>query len=230
MIKCLIVDDEQLARRLLRDYLSAFEGFTVVRECESAIQAVQFLSTHEVDLLFLDINMPHLSGMELLRQTPNLPMTILCTAHSEYALESYDLDVVDYLLKPIGLARFTKAITKVLARTNEKPLLTSPPTEDASFFVKSDYKKIKIIPSEIRFIEAMEKYVRIHLRSDKVMTLLSMSAILKKLNPQKFLRIHRSYIINKEAVSAIEGNMLVIDEKKLPISKANKHLIAKFEE
>lgn len=232
MIKCLIVDDEPLARSLLRGYLQHFGDFSIVGECSDAVEAMQFLAKEKVELLFLDVDMPQMSGIELLRQLSVRPLTILCTAHSEYALESYDLDVVDYLLKPIGMARFSKAIAKVLKRLDKVASSTKEvPAKNGqsnSFFVKSDYKKIKIEPSDILFIEAMEKYVRIHLLDAKVMTLMSMSAILNLLDDHQFLRIHRSYIINKQFVEALEGNRLLIKGQKLPISKVNRAVVRDF--
>ena len=169
--------------------------------------------------------MPKLSGLELLRQLQFKPMTILCTAYSEYALESYDLDVVDYLLKPIGLARFTKSISKVLEKKRPAETITKSAV-DNSFFVKSEYKKVKIDPDEVLYIEAMEKYVRIYLRDKKdILSLMSMTAILKLLDNSTFLRIHRSFIINKNAIDSIESSCVVIQSKRIPYSKANKQMI-----
>ena len=195
----------------------------------TAIEAVQELSKSEVDVLFLDINMPNMSGIELLRQLRVKPLTILTTAYSEYALESYDHDVVDYLLKPIDLGRFTKAMTKIMNRLNENEniAIAENTFKDDSFFVKADHKKIKIEPAKILYIEAMEKYVIIHFEGKKVMTLMSMTNIQNQLNENIFLRVHRSYIVNKNAVSELEGNLAIIGTKKVPISKANKQKIHK---
>jgi len=230
MIKCLIADDETLARDLIKSYLKHFELFAVAAEANTAIEAAQILANQSIDLLFLDVNMPQLTGIELLRQLNNKPLTVLCTAHSEYALESYDLDVVDYLLKPIGLARFTKTISKVIDRLEPKQQNNAVKKEPSSnpFFVKSEYKKIKVDPVQIKYIQAMEKYVRIFTKTETIVTLMSMSAIMNYLDDAFFMRVHRSYIINKNFIKAIEGNMIVIDDVRIPVSKANRKLIEKL--
>ena len=226
--KCLIVDDEKLGRELIKSYIAHFPYLEASAEATSAIEAVQLLAKQDYDILFLDINMPQISGIDLLKQSKHLPLTILCTAYSEYALESYEFDVVDYLLKPIDLGRFTKAITKIMDRLNIKaPVITLPtaPPKPAFFFVKSEYKKVRIDIPKIQYIEAMEKYVRIHLETERVLTLMSMSGILELLPPDNFIRIHRSYIINTQKITMLEGNRVVIGEIKLPVSKANRKVV-----
>lgn len=226
--RCLVVDDESLGRDLIKSYLEYFPNLEIGAECSSAIEAMQLLAKDKFDIMFLDINMPQVSGIELLKQSNQIPLTILCTAYSEYALESYDLDVVDYLLKPIELGRFTKAIGKAMNRLNSKSNSTTVISEEKeqTFFVKSEYKKIKIEPGHVKYIEAMEKYVRIHTTTDRILTLMSMSSILDCLPSEGFMRIHRSYIVNKNKIDAIEGNMVVIGEVKLPISKANRKMVS----
>lgn len=229
--KCLVVDDEKLGRDLIKSYISHFPYLEVIDECGTAIEAMQLLSNKNYHILFLDINMPQISGIELLKQNKRMPLTILCTAYSEYALESYELDVVDYLLKPIDLGRFTKAISKVMSILNVKDSvapLAKHQTKEDYFFVKSEYKKVKVEVAKIKYIEAMEKYVRIHMDTSRVLTLMSMSAILEYLPETEFMRIHRSYIINVKKVSVLEGNMVVIDDAKLPVSKANRKLLNVF--
>lgn len=227
--KCLIVDDEKLGRELIASYVSYFPQLEVAATCASAFEAIQLLAQQSIDILFLDINMPNINGIELLEQQTNRPLTILCTAYSEYALQSYELDVVDYLLKPIDLARFSKAITKALARlgamTNTPPPSPTKTSTSDYFFVKSEHKKIKINIAQIDYIKAMEKYVRIYLGKEKVLTLMSMSQILKQLPESQFYRIHRSYIINKNRIEEIQGNMVVMKGKHFPVSRANRHLL-----
>ena len=221
MYNCLIVDDEKLARVLIASYLDQFQDFTVIGECSTGLEAMQFIGKNNVDLIFLDINMPQVSGIDLLRQNNKLPPTILCTAHSEYAVESYDLDVVDYLLKPISLVRFAKAIEKFRSRSN--PSFSQPSESlDNSIFIKSDHKLVKIKLSQIQYIEAMEKYVRIHTTNQRHLSLMSMTEINKMLPGSKFMRIHRSYIIALSKVDSVEGNMAIINDQKLPISKGNR--------
>lgn len=230
MIKCLIVDDEALARDLIKNYLMHFELFTVSAEAKTAIEAAQILANQSIDLMFLDVNMPQLSGIELLRQLNNKPLTVLCTAYSEHALESYDLDVVDYLLKPIGLARFTKTISKVIDRIEPGRQNNQNKNQPSSspFFVKSEYKKIKVDPVQIKYIQAMEKYIRIFTQAEVIVTLMSMSAVMNYLDDAFFMRVHRSYIVSKSFIKAIEGNMIVIDDERIPVSKANRNLIEKL--
>lgn len=229
--KCLIVDDEKLGRDLLKSYLAHFQQFELIGECASALDALPFLAQNQVDVLFLDIHMPQISGLELLRQQQPLPLTILCTAYSEYALESYELDVVDYLLKPIALMRFSKAISKLMTRLNAKNALVTvtKKMEEKSyptyFFVKSEYKKIKIVIDEIDYIEAMEKYIQIHCGKQKTLTLMSMSQVMQHLPKDLFLRIHRSFIIHKNKIEQIEGNMISIAGRQLPVSRANRKIL-----
>lgn len=220
--QCLIVDDEKLGRDLIRSYCSKFPFLEVAGECASAIEAMPLLQQQDFDILFLDINMPHLSGMDLLRQSKNQPLTVLCTAHAESALEGYDLDVVDYLLKPIEFGRFSKAVARLMTRLNSVAAAMPPEPKSSSFFVKSDYQQIKIETEKILYIEAMEKYIRIHLESDRVLTLMSMSAVLSLLPKDVFMRVHRSYIIHLKKLDRLEGGKAIIGDKEIPVSKANR--------
>jgi len=225
--KCLIVDDEKLGRDLIKSHISQVSFLEVSAECSSAIEALQILNNSEIDLMFLDINMPNLSGIEFLKQTKNTPPTILSTAHAEYALESYDLDVIDYLLKPIQFSRFTKAVNKAIYKINPKRKheIKADQNYPNHIFVKSEYRDIKIKTSEIKYIVAMEKYIRIFTENQKVMTLMSMSKVLELIKNENFLRIHRSYIINLKHLDFVEGNRVSINGIKLPISKANKNML-----
>ena len=222
---CLIVDDEKLGSELIQSYIENLPQLQVVQACSAAMEAMQILAQQQVDILFLDINMPKISGIDFLKQQTNQPLTVLCTAHSESALESYDLDVVDYLLKPIDFVRFSKAIGKVMTRLGSKPIAIAPAVmkeQPSHFFVKSEYKKIKIEISKIDYIEAMEKYIRIWSGPEKVLTLMSMSQVLQLLPADQFIRIHRSYIINKEKIEQIEGNLLTVAGKPFPVSRGNR--------
>jgi len=228
--QCLIVDDEKLGRDLIKSYLTHFDEFEVAGECHSALQAMPFLAKNSIDVLFLDVNMPQMSGIDLLKQQSNLPLTVLCTAYSEYALASYDFDVVDYLLKPIDLIRFSKTIAKI---SNRYALKQNAPfkqntkeDELAYFFVQSDYKKIKIEITKINYIEAVEKYIHIHCSNQKVLTLMSMSKVMDYLPEDTFLRIHRSYIINKHKIQQVERNRAIVADTELPISRANRKLLS----
>ncbi len=228
--QCLIVDDERLARELIKSHLEKIPYLELHDMCANAIDAMSILQSQSIDLLFLDIQMPNLSGIELMRLLNKKPATIFTTAYSEYALEGFELDVVDYLVKPIEFERFFKAVSKAVERMSQKsvaPTLPSLPPPNSSkeadyFFIKSDYKIIKINLADISYIEAEQKYVRICTDVQSYISLISMSKILESLPQGKFIRIHRSFIVNIDRIDSIEGNMIKIKEQKLPISKGQK--------
>jgi DNA-binding LytR/AlgR family response regulator len=227
--QCIIADDETLARELLVAHIAKIPNLEIVATCANAIEAKFALEKHEADLLFLDIQMPHLSGLELLRMLKKRPATILTTAFSEHALEGYELDVLDYLLKPIEFERFFKAISKAVDWLDRGQIVVqniaaAAPTEPKAnyFFVKSDYKIVKVVFSEILFIEALQKYVRIHTLSQRIVTFMSMSQLEEILPTGQFVRIHRSSIVNLERIDSIEGNMVHIEKHQLPISKGQR--------
>ena len=231
MVKCAIVDDEALARKLLTNYVGKIPELTLVATCQNAIEAQSLLQQQEIDLLFLDIQMPDLTGIELLKAVKKPPLTILTTAYSDYALEGYSLDVIDYLLKPISFGRFFQAVSKALAflhhpvvGSSEGESEAGPPMLSATdyFFVKSDYKIVKVNFSEVLFIEGMREYVRIHTEAQKIMTLLSMQKLEEMLPSSIFTRIHRSHIVNVSKISEVQGNTVYISDVQLPVSKSYK--------
>lgn len=228
---CIIVDDEKLARELLVSHISQIQYLEIIAICSNAIEAKRLIENQSPDILFLDIQMPNLSGIDLLRILKYQPATILTTAFSDYALLGYELNVLDYLMKPIEFERFFKALLKAtdwLERGQTvvpANLSLSSEVSEASenyFFVKSDYKMVKIIFADILFVEAMQKYVRIFMPSQVITTLLSMSQLEESLPSSQFIRIHRSYIINLAKIDSVEGNMVHIGKHSLPISKGQK--------
>ena len=226
---CIIVDDETLARELLTVHIAKLPYLEILATCANAIEAKFALEKHQPDILFLDIQMPNLTGLELLRMLKRRPATILTTAYSEYALEGYELDVLDYLLKPIEFERFFKAVSKAVdwldrGQTIVPPIPPAPVTEpqDNYFFVKTDYKMVKVVYSDILFIEALQKYVRIHTPSVRLVTLMSMSQLEETLPTGQFVRIHRSYIVNLDKIDSIEGNIVHIGKHQLPLSKGQR--------
>ena len=230
--KCLIVEDEVLAQNLLKNYLSKIPDIEVIGTCQTAMEALSFIKNQTIDILLLDIQMPDLTGIELLRAIQQPPLTILITAYSEYAIEGYELNVVDYLLKPVKFDRFFKAIAKILELLNQKTEKKDPsiPEEDKVLdyiFVKSDYKAIKVKFEEILYIEGMQKYVKFKCKNSQVITLLSLSRLEEILPIKDFLRIQKSFIANLNHIIGIEGNQLIMANKdKIPISKSIKsHLI-----
>ena len=235
-MRCAIVDDEELARRLLSDYVSKCSEWELVGTSENAIAAKSLIEQQPVDLLFLDIQMPDLTGIELLKVLSSPPLTVFTTAYTEYALEGYNHDVIDYLLKPISFERFFRAITKAQEflryRSANVPAESTPAASDSVpaqdyFFVKSDYKIVKINFAEVVFIEGMREYVRIHTENHKVMTLLSMQKMEEMLPSSMFARIHRSHIVNLSKIEEIQGNTVYLGNQQLPVSKGYKEQFLK---
>lgn len=228
-IKCLVVDDEALARKLLSEYLNKIPNMKVVATCDTALAAHKVLNEQEIDLLFLDIQMPDLTGIEWLKMLPQKPITILTTAYEQYAIDGYDLDIADYLLKPIGFQRFYKSVSRAVKRIHpnitSNPVQTietlNPPGKD-HFFVKADYKLINIHFDDVLYVEGMREYIRIHTKNQRITTLLSMSKLMKILPLSQFARIHRSYIVNLKNIKEVAKNSVVIGEQRLPISQGQK--------
>jgi two-component system, LytTR family, response regulator LytT len=225
MIRCLAIDDEPLALKQIADYIRKTPFLELAGLCESALQASALLEKNVVDLMFVDINMPDLSGMDFVKSLESPPMIIFVTAYGEHALEGFRVDAIDYLLKPISYADFLKSANK--ARTWYEAQ-TRKPAEVSSnkdfLFIKSEYKILRINFDDIKYIEAMSEYIRIHLISSKpVMTQLSMKGIEEKLPEDRFMRVHRSYIINLSKISVIERNRIVFDGSTyIPVSEQYK--------
>jgi len=201
-LRCVAIDDEPPALVLLREYISKFPLLQLVQTFDDAISGSEFVRNNPVDLLFIDINMPDITGLDIVRSLPNKPMVIFTTAHRKFAVEGFDLDAIDYLLKPISLERFTKAVNKALEYQEYREKPASP--GNANLFVYSEYRMIKISLDEIEYIESMEDYIKIHLLNAKpVLTLMTMKAVLEKLPAAQFKRIHRSHIIATEKVRSV---------------------------
>jgi DNA-binding LytR/AlgR family response regulator len=215
-LRCIITDDEPMARKGLQGYVEKLDFLELVAVCEDAIQLSNVLKQQQVDLLFLDIEMPYMSGVELLTGLTDPPKVIIVSAYEQYALKGYELDVTDYLLKPVSFERFLKAVNKVYNQVVKQSAVSSEPE---FIFIKTTQKMEKIFFRDILFVEGMENYVSIQTSSGKVVTHTSLSDFLKKLPPYKFIQIHKSYIINQDHVSAVEGNLLNIGKHKLPISR-----------
>ncbi len=232
LYKCLIVDDETLARQLIQTHLKQFKSIEIIQSFSSAIEAKEYLKSNNVDLIFLDIQMPKLTGIDLLKSLTNPPKVIFTTAYSEFALEGYELNIIDYLLKPITFERFEKAVNKVIEILNvENSTKTTISTEvqEKSIVIKSSYQLIKIDIADILYIEALHKYIKIVTAEKNYTTLFSMNAIELEIPSNLFYRCHRSFIVNIDKVKLIDGNQAIIDKYKIPISKLNKtELITKL--
>lgn len=220
LINCAIIDDEPLAREGLRNYIQELEFLNLLADFEQPLAFMSYQDREIVDLLFLDIQMPKMSGMEFLRNIRPLPSIIITTAHPSYALESFQWDVVDYLLKPITFDRFYKAASKVrdliaVQSNKEHEKLES----DDHFFIKCDSRYEKIHFNDILFIKGMKNYIQIFTEKEKYLTLTSMKDILHHLPGEQFLRTHKSYIVNSEKVKTVQNHELVIQSHRIPISR-----------
>jgi two-component system, LytTR family, response regulator len=229
---CIVVDDEPLARDLLAGYIKKIPFLQLVATCKNAIEARLALQQQQPDLLFIDIEMPDLSGLALLKMLPKLPATVLTTAYKEHALTAFELGVMDYLLKPIEFERFFKSISKVIewlvqgtSDTTELPLPTLTPAPTTHIFVKSNANHVKVSLDELLFVEALEKYVRLHLSSKRIVSLMSMNQIMDMLPDALFVRVHRSFIVNLSKVESIKGNMLRMGQVEIPLGKGQREVV-----
>lgn len=214
---CLIIDDEILAQDVIEHYISRTDTLQLAGKCNNALQAFSLLSKQTVDLIFLDIQMPEISGLEFIRVLKNPPRIILTTAYTEYALDSYELNVVDYLLKPISFERFLKAVDKVQALLQPQPAEAAGPAEQ-TFFVKSEGKLIRLDTAEILYVEGLRNYLLIHTATKKIIVHSTMSNMEEELASfRSFVRIHKSYLVNKNFIREISGNMVRIHQAELPI-------------
>jgi len=215
-ISCIITDDEPFARKGLQGYVEKIDFLDLKGSCEDALQLSNMLQQQPVDLLFLDIQMPHITGVEFLRALRNPPKVIFTTAFEHYAIQGFELDVMDYLLKPISYDRFLKAAWKA----RDFFALKEQSTNGAPYlFVKSDGRLEKIIFSDILFIEGMENYVAIYLENKKIITHSTIKLLLEKLPAKQFIQTHRSYVVAIDKINSIEGNTLHVRSYQVPVSK-----------
>lgn len=223
MIRCIVVDDEPFAIELLEDFIRKVPFLELVRKCESALEALEILSKGNIDLMFLDIKMPDINGLELLKSLKRPPVVIFTTAYSEYAVESYNLDVLDYLLKPIPFDRFLKAVNKAREYLEDTPAALETELQEKSqakeyMFVKANYQILKINFSDILYIEGLKDYVKIYCGARPIITNQSMKYFESKLPADTFVRVHRSYIVSLDKITSISKNQVNIGEKHIPIS------------
>lgn len=232
-IKCLIVDDEPIASQVIKSYLEKLDAFMLVETCENALQAFEYLQTDQVDLMFLDIQMPKITGLEFLKTLQTPPKVIIVTAYREFAFEGFELDVVDYLLKPVSFERFLKAINKfnnldiITARSNldESKM---PGSGEESIWVRADRKNVKILIDDINYIEGLKDYVKIYVKSGLIISKMPMKNMEKMLPAKRFIRIHRSYLISVSKISAFNNEGIEIDSVLLPIGKMYKESVIRY--
>ncbi len=235
-INCLIVEDEPLARNLMTAYVEKIPYLNLLQACSNPLEAIDFLRENHVDILFLDVQMPEITGITLLKILQKKPLVILTTAYSEYALEGYEHDVMDYLLKPITFERFLKAVEKAHARLSnmqnttviqEKNINTTDNIQPF-IFVKDGTKLVKIKLSDILYVEGLKDYVTIHTRTQKVVTLQRLKILEEELPENKFIRIHNSFIVAFEAIDAIEKEKVQIGSVFIPISDTYRKSFKEF--
>ena len=227
MMDVIIVDDEPLAQEVLETYINKFPTLNLIAKCSNAIEAFEVLDNNNIDLIFLDIQMPQISGIDFLKTLANPPHVIFTTAFSEYAIEGFELNVVDYLLKPISLERFAKAVNKATKLIQEKTSNIGKTAESSAdyIFVKADKKLIKLHFNDIFYIEGLKDYVILHTPQKRIVTLQTMKSLETKLPADIFMRIHRSYIVNLGNISVVEGNTVQINSKIIPIGKNYKDVL-----
>ena len=237
MIKVLAIDDEPLALKQLVNYISKVPFLELAGQCHSAIEAKEMMEQEVVDAIFCDINMPDLSGMDFVRQLAVPPLIVFTTAYSEYAVEGYRVNAVDYLLKPFGMNDFLRAAMKVqeqynLRHQNAPQQQSSPLQDDGTIFVKTDYRVVRIAIADIRYIEGMSEYLKIHLDGQKpIITLLSMKKMEDHLPSTLFMRIHRSYIVNLQKIREVNKNRVILDaDTSLPIGDLYKDTFNEYRE
>lgn len=227
-LNCLIVDDEPMARKGLAEYVNEVALLNLVAQCENALKAAAFVNRNEIDLVFLDIEMPELSGIEFLKTLKNPPLIIITTAFSEYAVEGYSLNVVDYLMKPVTFERFVKATQKAWEIYSFRQTIV--PLREANmdhFFIKCDSKFEKIFYHEVRYIEAMQNYAVIHTLQRKLITYITMSSLENQLPRDQFIKVHKSFIVAVSHVKALEGSEILLGDVRIPISRSLKDDVIK---
>lgn len=233
-IKCVLVDDEPLALDVLESYIKRMDGLELIARCDNAMKAFEVLRNQQVDLIFLDIQMPKLNGIDFLKTLQNPPKVIFTTAYRDYAIEAFDLDAVDYLLKPIPFGRFLKALSKafgqiqsanqsIISNEEYEPYITTD-----TLIVKSDKKMIKINLKEIIYIESLKDYVIIHLSDKRVVTKQKISFLEQKLMDNNFVRIHRSFLVSAPKIESFTPSYIDIHNQKLPIGRSYKSEVGKI--
>jgi DNA-binding LytR/AlgR family response regulator len=231
MMRCIVIDDEQLIRELLEDNIRQIAFIELVQVCKNALEAIELLQKERIDLIFLDIQMPHLNGLQFLKSLVAPPLVVMITAYEKYALEGFDLNVVDYLLKPFSFERFLKACNRAndLFQLKQKSTIT-PFAEVEYFFVNVEYTQVKIVVADIEYIEALKDYVKIFLSSSAkpVLTRMTMKAVEDKLKPPAFIRIHKSFLVAAKKITTVKRDLVCIGNKEFPLSDFYKENITRL--
>lgn len=228
--KCLIIDDEPLARDLIRYHIEKLDNFEIVAECGDAMKALQELHNQKIDLMFMDIEMPQITGIEFLKILKNPPKVIITTAYRDYAIDGFELDVVDYLLKPVTFERFLKSVNKYYQMCQDENIvaasvLETMPPDEPFIYVKENKRVIKVQLNEILYIEGLSEYVQIYTDKKKIITKTTMSSLEEKLPDASFMRIHKSFIVSLSRIEAFTSSTIEVPGKELPIGRSYKNSV-----
>lgn len=231
-MKCIVVDDEALARKLLTKYIEQIPHLELVATCKNPMEAAEVLQRETIDLMFLDIQMPQITGISFLKSLTQKPFVVFTTAYEKYALEGYTLDVVDYLLKPFGFERFFQAVNKVSERMQPNQSMASIPSELVTpskdyLLIKSEHKIHRMKFKDIDYIQSMQAYVAFHSKGKRLLSLNTMKKLASELPDNQFIRIHKSYIVAIDKIELLEGNQIVINKTKLPIGASYREAVMK---
>lgn len=221
-VKYMIVDDESIAHDIIKKYCAMLPNMKLMQDCYDAIEAIEYLTDNTVDLIFLDLNMPKLQGFEFLRTLPNPPRIIVTTAYKEHALEGYELNIADYLLKPFSFERFLKAVNKACAtnsktQSNEKS--EAGETKQERIFLRSSNKYIQVSLDDILFVEASGNYIKVVLKEEVITLRGTVSSLMEHIPTDGFIQVHRSFMVAQRHIKSIEGNQIIIDKYTVPIGK-----------
>ena len=229
-IRCLIVDDEPPAREIIRRYIQEIPTLELAGECANALQAFALLQQQPIDLMFLDIRMPQINGNDFLKTLKNPPKVIFTTAYTEYALEGYELDVVDYLMKPIPFDRFLKAVNKAYQQAivkHDTPAAATEEKNESFVYFRADRKMVKVMLHDIRYIESMKDYVKVFTKESTIITKQSISSVEEMLPEREFVRVHRSYIVSLKHIKTFTSELIEIDKTEIPIGKLYRNGVLK---
>ena len=221
---CIIVEDEPIAMEIMESFVSQSKELNLVGKCSDAVYASSLLNIQKVDLMFLDLHLPVIKGFDFLRKVKNPPSVIVTTAYHEYAVEGYELDIVDYLMKPISYSRFLTAVEKFVHLMEAQEAIVEMDDRE-SIFVNIAKKKIKIVLQDIFYIESLREYIKIHTKQETFTVKLPLSKFEETLDKSKFMRIHKSYIVSKSKIEIMSANEIVVNGKKLPIGRTYKHFV-----
>ncbi|MEO5948657.1 MAG: LytTR family DNA-binding domain-containing protein [Chitinophagaceae bacterium] len=221
-IKCVIIDDEPLARKGMKEYIADVDFLQLMGEYDSALKATELINSGNVQLLFLDIQMPKITGLDFFKSLKKPPPVIFTTAYPQYALEGFEVNALDYLVKPVSFERFLKAVLKAKEFYEIRERNTKDANVSDYFFIKADNKLVKILFNEVLYVEALQNYVLIHTAEKKYMTYLTFKSVEDYLSSEKFLKVHKSYIVSVSKIDSIEGNDIMIGNQHIPISRNQK--------